>query len=167
MAGAKPTTCRPTVWWCWITSAGLESGNGPRFAEPRRREWSNWASRPNRPHGEYSCAHAVSADGSLVVGQRWLASGLEAFRWTELGDVIGLGFLSTSDAWNSRFAVSADGSLVLGSSDWRAFLWDDAQGMHDLDEKLPAGVVDLQGGVLTSAKEVPIDARTTVMAGEA
>ena len=45
------------------------------------------------PGGGESVAEGVSADGSVVVGQAISASGPEAFRWTELGGIVGLGDL--------------------------------------------------------------------------
>ena len=40
-----------------------------------------------------SDARGVSADGSVVVGTSVSASGFEAFRWTQAGGMVGLGFL--------------------------------------------------------------------------
>jgi probable HAF family extracellular repeat protein len=54
-----------------------------------------------------STAYGVSADGTTVVGCGNSATGLEAFRWTRVRGMAGLGF-------PEAFAVSADGSMVVG-----------------------------------------------------
>lgn len=70
-----------------------------------------------------SAAHAVSADGALVVGHThhkaclWDASGAPR----PLGTLYG----GCSEAW----AVSADGQVVVGKSDDRAFRWTTRDGM--------------------------------------
>jgi probable HAF family extracellular repeat protein len=61
----------------------------------------------------YSGASGVSADGSVVVGNSYPASGyLDAFRWTAGGDMVALGDGGESQEWAN--AVSADGSVVVG-----------------------------------------------------
>ncbi|GIV12363.1 MAG: hypothetical protein KatS3mg021_0645 [Fimbriimonadales bacterium] len=78
--------------------------------------------------GGSSVASAVSADGSVVVGEARNASGLlRAFRWTQATGMQDLGTLpggNTSEA----LGVSADGSVVVGeaynaSGYARAFRW--------------------------------------------
>ena len=86
-------------------------------------------------------AHAVSADGSVVVGESEVEGSLEplrAFRWTEATGTLDLGTLPGFYR-SEAHGVSADGSLVVGyvSDDYfldgRAFLWDAVNGMRDLD----------------------------------
>lgn len=110
-----------------------------------------------------SSARGVSADGSVVVGWAYTYSGdplkgetfRQAFRWTQEGAMIGLGYLPGRDA-SSAYAVSADGSMVVGVS-YRflntlslevdnfqeAFVWTEADGM--------VGLGDLPGGRAYSA----------------
>ena len=65
-------------------------------------------------------AHAVSADGSVIIGEALSPSSppaadhLEAFRWSN-GVATGLGRLSNTD-YSRAFGVSADGSVVVGDS---------------------------------------------------
>ncbi|MEX0642660.1 MAG: hypothetical protein WD468_08155 [Pirellulales bacterium] len=54
-----------------------------------------------------SMAHSVSADGTAVVGYGYSAAGMEAFRWTRVHGLEGLGF-------PEAFATSADGAIVVG-----------------------------------------------------
>ena len=54
-----------------------------------------------------SMAFGVSADGTAVVGCGNSAAGVEAFRWTRVCGMEGLGF-------PRAFATSADGSVVVG-----------------------------------------------------
>ena len=61
-----------------------------------------------------SRATAVSADGSVVVGESTTASGQEAFRWTQSGGMVGLGSLSAESS-SRAFGVSSDGSVVVGT----------------------------------------------------
>jgi uncharacterized membrane protein len=99
--------------------------------------------------------HAVSSDGSVVVGDNdnaicsfgecWGFG--EAFRWTSASGMVGLGPIPWAGAISSStaFAVSGDGSVVVGrAGDWRpplnpgrlAFIWDQANGMRSLRDVL-------------------------------
>ncbi|HVP13337.1 MAG TPA: PEP-CTERM sorting domain-containing protein [Phycisphaerae bacterium] len=70
------------------------------------------------PGGAFgSSAMGVSADGSVVVGASYSATGWsEAFRWQN-GVMAGLGFLPDDDPnpFSGANAVSADGSVIAGS----------------------------------------------------
>lgn len=60
----------------------------------------------------------MSADGSVVVGRSWSATGPVWFRWTPSGGMINLG--------DANFAndVSADGSIIVGNSrNGKAMIW--------------------------------------------
>jgi len=145
------------------TVVGYWGGPSP-LASQKPFRWT--ASEGMVDLGLSGTAFDVSADGSVVVGEAWRSSTLEAFLWTEAGGVVGLGFVPGSDNWSNAHAVSDDGSLVVGNSEFRAFLWDDVHGMRDLNDLLAADGVDLQGGVLHSAKDVSIDGQTIVLVGE-
>ena len=89
----------------------------------------------------WSYARAVSADGSVIVGDAETDDGhSRAFRWRyEDGGMLDLGSLrADNQRWSYAYAVSADGSVIVGNADTggghsRAFRWrDDGQGMLDL-----------------------------------
>jgi len=85
-----------------------------------------------------SCAHAVSADGKVVVGYRSLGgSDAEAFRWTAAGGMEGLGDLPGGRFSSSAESVSGDGTVIVGSgsvaqNNQHAFRWTPSQGMVDI-----------------------------------
>jgi probable HAF family extracellular repeat protein len=80
----------------------------PRTAETPAHSSQRFTALGDLPGGTfYSTAYGVSADGSVVVGNGYSNKGMEAFRWTVRGGMVGLGF---SDA----AAISADGSTVVG-----------------------------------------------------
>ncbi|MNY84058.1 hypothetical protein D3C78_02020 [compost metagenome] len=89
-----------------------------------------------------SNANAVSADGSVVVGQVDYGSGgkYHAFRWTSDGGMQVLGdFTANGTGWSVANAVSADGSVVVGQADYsnfgsHAFRWTIDGGMQDLGD---------------------------------
>jgi probable HAF family extracellular repeat protein len=81
-----------------------------------------------------------------LVGFGSTTSGLEAFRWTSGGGMVGLGDLPGGSTSSVAYAVSADGSVVVGSSEsasgTEAFLWTSGGGM--------VGLGDLPGGGFSS-----------------
>ena len=88
--------------------------------------------------GGWSEARAVSADGSVVVGEAANAGGFRrAFRWTQAGGMQDLGTLGGGNQTAIAWGVSADGSVVVGESEnpgffTRAFRWTASSGMKDL-----------------------------------
>jgi probable HAF family extracellular repeat protein len=108
-----------------------------------------------------SVAHAVSADGSVVVGVAVDDSGqFRAFRWTESG---GMEALCGSEDDNCEvYGVSADGTIVVGSFNGSAFRWTQATGMQDLNEVYASL---LNGGFLGEARAITPDGRYIVGVG--
>ena len=95
------------------------------------------------PGGYFSStAYGVSADGSVVVGRGYSASGFEAFRWTPADNMVSLGDLEGDGVQSLAFGVSADGTVVVGAgasaSGFEAFRWTQAGGMVGLGD-LPGG----------------------------
>ena len=107
-----------------------------------------------------SVAHAVSADGSVVVGSSRTASGYEvigydeAFRWTEETGMVDLGSL-IGNSNSSADGVSADGSVIIGSSNGQAFRWTQETGMVSLGSNSSASGVSADGSIIvgTSANQ--------------
>jgi probable HAF family extracellular repeat protein len=121
----------------------------------------------NHPGGFLiSSAHAVSADGSVVVGQSSVISDWEAFRWTSEGGMVGLGDLPGGEVRSTALGVSAEGSVVVGysnsASGFEAFVWDSTTGMRSIDQVLNNLGVDLTGWSLTRASAVSADGLTIV-----
>jgi len=69
----------------------------------------------------------ASANGSVVVGKSVLASGYQAFRWTNSGGMMGLSDLPGGGSFSEALGVSADGAVIVGQSDSafgrEAFRW--------------------------------------------
>jgi probable HAF family extracellular repeat protein len=85
----------------------------------------------------YSKAHAISADGSVIVGEVSTPplGHSQAFIWKAKGGMRGLGALPGGDS-SQAFGVSSDGSVVVGHASarngWSAFRWTAATGMQAL-----------------------------------
>jgi probable HAF family extracellular repeat protein len=114
-----------------------------------------------------SFGHAVSADGSTVVGVSGvqttttsLPSQAEAFRWTEATGMIGLGHLP-GGVTSVAYDVSENGSVIVGRSGsapgQQAFRWTQNSGI--------VGLGDLPGGAFTS-EAYGVSADGTITVGE-
>jgi uncharacterized membrane protein len=127
----------------------------------------------------FSAAEAANADGSVIVGESSSANtggnGNEAFRWTAWGGMQPLGDLPGAAFQSWAYAVSADGEIVVGrgsvpggcglfgcGSAGRAFIWDSAHGMRNLQDLLVSLGVDLQGWTLTEARAISADGTVIV-----
>lgn len=76
------------------------------------------------PGGGGLMPRAVSADGTVVVGDRsYTSGGSEGFRWTVDTGVVGLGASSSSGN-----GVSADGNVIVGGGSDGAFRWTPSTG---------------------------------------
>ncbi len=121
-----------------------------------------------------SWATAVSSDGSIVIGTSSSTASFasyenatEAFRWTSVGGMVGLGDLPGGDFHSSANAISSDGSIVAGQSisalGYEAFIWDNVNGMQNLKDMLidKCGL-DLTGWQLWSATGISADGLTII-----
>jgi len=62
----------------------------------------------------FSEAWSMSPDGKVVVGSSGSGSGQEAFRWTEIEDIVPLGDLPGTPFQSNATSVSSDGSVITG-----------------------------------------------------
>jgi len=119
----------------------------------------------------------VTDDGSVVVGRRDFvvtpgnARG-EAFRWTQAGGVVNLGYLPGGETGSSAAtAVTPDGLVIVGGSkssngDSEAFRWTQAGGMVGLGD-LPGGTFSSNAvGVSDDGSVVVGNGRATGLPGE-
>jgi probable HAF family extracellular repeat protein len=117
-----------------------------------------------------STAHAVSADGLVVVGSGHSASGTEAFRWTAAGGMIGLGDLAGGGFESIAYDVSADKAVIVGSalsvSGVEAFIWTQAGGMVGLGD-LPGGGFGSTAWAVSADGSVVVGHATTAAGQEA
>lgn len=117
-----------------------------------------------------SAAHAVSADGTTIVGQSYTASSqLEAIRWTQAGGMVGLGDLPGGSVSSTAYGVSGNGAIVVGYSQGtsgnEAFYWTATSGMLSLQNYLTGQGVDLTGWTLRNAWAISSDGSTIAGSG--
>ena len=83
-------------------------------------------------------AHAVSGDGTVVVGWSKSASGREAFLWTVAGGMQSIGELAGGAFDSVAYGISDDGKCVVGSSESvhgkEAFRWTVSEGIQGLGD---------------------------------
>lgn len=109
-------------------------------------------------------------DGSVVVGRSLSGLGIEAFRWTAGGGMVGIGGGSTQSLATD---ASADGSVVVGHSflagvTASTFIWDAGNGMRNLQDVLinDFGLgASLSGWTLTKMGGISDDGLTIVGSG--
>jgi probable HAF family extracellular repeat protein len=112
-----------------------------------------------------SHAHDVSADGSVIVGQAPLPTGLaEAFVWSESSGVMRLGDLGGDpEISSSARGVSNDGTIVVGiaasTEGQQSFRWTAAEGMVGIGSLSP---IPDAFGFLSGAFDVSGDGETIV-----
>lgn len=120
------------------------------------------------PGGDFSStASAISADGQVVVGASAVGFSTHAFAWTSESGMIDLGVVAGSSSSGAQ-DVSGDGSVIVGQSDSaRAFIWDQAHGMRDLQLVISQEYgIDLTGWRLGAASAISDDGFTIAGNGE-
>jgi probable HAF family extracellular repeat protein len=109
-----------------------------------------------------SRADALSADGSVVIGDGSSALGSEAYRWTAATGMIGLGDVPGGPFISFARGISGDGSVIVGQGfgdvDTEALIWDGVNGLRSLRDVLVNDyALDLTGWSLTSANAISSD----------
>lgn len=126
------------------STASLDSGYYEAF---RWTESTGIMGLGDLPGGTFaSSAAAVSADGSMIVGDSFSIflespdGRAEGFQWTQASGMVGLGELAGGELYSTATDVSADGSIVVGQSSsgpfptYEAVIWDNGgiTGLGDL-----------------------------------
>jgi probable HAF family extracellular repeat protein len=130
----------------WATGASADGSTLAANAYADRFRWrafrwnaSGWESLQLPAGYANSEAHALSADGAVIVGRAFNGLGVEdsvAVYWTPDGAVVSLGALG--GAWSAAYGVSANGAVIVGAAEdsarrLRAFRWAAGVGMEDLN----------------------------------
>jgi probable HAF family extracellular repeat protein len=118
---------------------------------------SGWVSLGHLPGDAYSSVTGINADGSVIVGTSYSASGKQAFRWTAGSGMVGLGHLpGTTNSYVT--GINADASVIVGTSgsasSSQAFRWTAGSGM--------VGLGFLPGSTNSSATGVSADGSVVV-----
>ncbi|WP_197525391.1 hypothetical protein [Pseudobythopirellula maris] len=122
---------------------------------------------------KFSSASDTSEDGSVVVGYAYSDGGsIEAFRWTPVGGMRGLGRLPGAEAGSSgAYGVTPDGVIVVGDArdenGQHAILWDQFGRMRLLEDVLVSqgAAPAIGGGTLRIATDISDDGRTIIGGG--
>ena len=121
--------------------------------------------------GTQSIATAISADGTVVVGEATDASGLwRAFRWTASTGMQDMGTLGGAES--VAYAVNQDGSVVVGTSltssisdSNDAVVWTAANGMQSLRAELQSQGVHSADNWVTVNSATGISLDGTIITG--
>lgn len=111
--------------------------------------------------GSSSTAIAANGDGSVIIGSAVLGGGgVNAFRWTATGGMVGLGTLGGMNS--EGYAVSDDGAVVVGRSgrangSSSGFRWTEDTGLLSVDDWLRNSGVTLASDVTNDARGVSAD----------
>src|SRR5262245_19110270 len=128
----------------------------PRKAEQPSHPLHSFEGLGDLPGGDFcSAASGVSADGSVVVGYSFSKAGMEAYRWTPRGGMMGLGFAEAH-------AVSANGSAVAGYR----YIGDRAEPVRWTQPIGLQGLVNLSGSAFGDAFGVSGDGSVIVGSDE-
>lgn len=117
--------------------------------------------------GQSSMGNAISASGSVIVGDSDSAQGRQAFRWNADEGMVSLEGAAAGFSISRALGVSADGSVIVGAGTFNgapeAFIWTAESGMRPLRSTLITEQgAPLGGWKLTAARGISADGRTIV-----
>ena len=162
-----------------IVGVGISSRNSEGFIYDEINGLRSIGTLSNGTNRQFSVAHEISTDGSLVVGrsassynQSRSSYNFEAIIWDEIDGIQPLGYLSlhnNGSYYSEAFSVSGDGSTVVGTSidtdAYRGFNWNKAHGMQDIESILTNAGIDIRGWNLTQINSISDDGSTIVGSG--
>lgn len=114
---------------------GARDFDQTRHAAYRWRGPGTFESLGTLPGGEGSFGVDADLTGSVIVGRAYIGlqeQQRQAFRWTEAGGMVGLGYTRPGNITSEARAVSADGLTIVGDSGTDAFVWTADSGMQVL-----------------------------------
>ena len=82
----------------------------------------------------FSCARAVSGDGSIVFGTATSADGQRVYRWTLAQGMVDLGFSGFATGASADGTVAVGGGEIQGPGLHEAFRWTDDAGVVGLGD---------------------------------
>lgn len=146
-------------------NAGLTYVQGFRWTTAGYHQISDWTTGSETRLE----AKSVSHDGSVIGGYGVSANGYEAFVWTAVDGLVGLGDLPGGPFESYVRGMSANGSVIVGfgstAQGYEAFYWTADKGMVRLADLLTANGANLNGYFLQQAQAVSADG--TVIVGSA
>ncbi len=152
-----------------IVGGSRATGTGTAFRAFRWKQSEGMISLDPGAAFTSSQANAVSSTGEVVVGERTSGSGTEAFLWTELGGMTGLGDLIGGSLASRANAIDGYGWSIVGVGNTaagdRAFVWDPIYGVRELSTILSLLGADLTGWTLSTATGISYDGLVIVGTG--
>ena len=161
------------TWQAPVAVGAAIKGSGPNGATFHAFRWTPPGGLQDLglTTGAESIAIAISADGSVIVGEARDASGFwRAFRWTAATGMQDIGTLGGPES--AAFAVSKDGSVIVGTSLTNGstgsndcFIWTAKTGMQNLLSVLQAAGVHTADNWVTLTELNGVSTDGTVMVG--
>ena len=133
-----------------ITGRGRIANSGSGASQYNAFRWTasgGMVSIGDLPGGVISAAgHAISSDGSAIVGSSSSSAGSETFRWTAAGGMQSVpAQFPASGTDNGAYGVTRDGTVLAGTSQangfspFQAYKWSSSGGLLALGD-MPGGV---------------------------
>ena len=116
--------------------------------------------------GQVGVGHAVSHDGSVIVGFMNTSQGQEGFVWTGATGMVPISDFAGGRVWSNLDDVTDDGSVAVGfgetASRQEALIWDRINGIRSVQDFLGGYGLDLAGWTLLAATGISRDGSTII-----